>query len=369
MLLTQAASINLLAYSFLSLIVLLLLLLLFAPAVLFLMFRWFGRRDEILASFTDQGVRLYFALFYPEYAQVSGDAKQQLRKYYGEQYDWKHFLTPLILAIALSGCLFAWVALTISDWLAAGQWRDFSPWRLPTLGVIAIAGAYMYCLTDQFTHWSSWDLAPSDLYWLSFRMVVAVPVAYALFSAVKNEIAAPLAFLIGVFPTNTLLTMLRRLATDRFGLADVPKSGSTELQKLSGIDLRISEMLAEEGLSTIAQLAYADPVKLSIRTSLQYSLLVDCISQAIFYLYVGDNISKLVPVGLRGAYEVRDLCLDLNRTDAPEKAERAEKILLEVASLTAFPAVGVRNILRMVAYDAYTKFLYESFANVFTRGT
>ena len=285
------------------------------------MFRWFGRRNEILASFTDKGIKLYFALFYPEYAQTAGNPKQQLLNYYGEQYGWKHFLTPLAIAIAISGWLLTWVALTVSSWLAAGHPENFSPWQLPTLAVIAIGGAYMYCLTDQITHWSSWDLSPSDLYWLSFRMVVAVPLAYALFSAVKNEVAAPLAFLIGVFPTNTLLTMLRRLATDKFGLADVPKSGATELQKLNGIDLRISEILAEEGLSTIAQLAYADPVKLAIRTSLQYSVLVDYISQAILYLYVGDNISKLIAVGLRGAYEVRDLYLDLDRTDAPDRTQ------------------------------------------------
>ena len=360
--LTPVASVDLLACSFLWLVVVLLLLLLFAPAILFLSFRWFGRRDEILASFTDEGIRLYFKLFYPDYGQTSGDPKQRLRKYYAEQYGWKHFLTPLILSIAISACLLAWVALTTSDWLAAGRWRDFSPWRLPTLAVIAIAGAYMYCLTDQFTHWSSWDLAPSDLYWLSFRMVVAVPVAYALFSAVKNEVAAPLAFLIGVFPTNTLLTMLRRLATDKFGLADVPKSGSMELQKLSGIDLRISEILAEEDISTIAQLAYADPVKLAIRTSLQYSLLVDCISQAILYLYVGDNISKLVPVGLRGAYEVYNLYLNLISKDTPKETEEAEKLLIEVASLTGFPAIGVRNILQLVFYDPYTKFLFTIIA-------
>jgi hypothetical protein len=198
------------------------------------------------------------------------------------------------------------------------------------------------------------------LYWLSFRILLAAPVRYALSSVVKNEVAAPLAFLIGVFPTNTLLTKLCRMATERFGLTNVPKSESTELQKHSGIDLRIAEILAEEGLSTIAQLAYADAVKLTIRTNLQYSLLVGCISEAIPYLYVGDNISKLVPVGLRGAYEVRDLHLDLDHGNAPKESENAEKLLTEVASLSGFPVVGVCNILRMVGYGLYTKFLYES---------
>jgi hypothetical protein len=152
--------------------------------------------------------------------------------------------------------------------------------------------------------------------------------------------------------------MLRRIATDKFGLADVPNSGSTELQKLSGIDLRISERLADEDISTIAQLAYADPVKLAIRTNLQYSVLVDYSSQAILYLYVGDKISKLIAVGLRGAYEVRDLVLALERDDT-----QARDVLAEAAKITEYPINGMRNILRMVGYDPYTTFLYESFGN------
>jgi len=78
-------------------------------------------------------------------------------------------------------------------------------------------------------------------------------------------------------------------------------------------------------------------------------------------------MSKLIAVGLRGAYEARDLLLDLDRSDTPDRAENANAILVEAASLTGYPVNGMRNILRMVGYDPYTKFLYESFGNVFTQ--
>ena len=52
-----ATSIDFFGWFFPSIFVLLSLFLLFAPAILFLMFRWFGRRNEILASFTDKGIQ------------------------------------------------------------------------------------------------------------------------------------------------------------------------------------------------------------------------------------------------------------------------------------------------------------------------
>jgi hypothetical protein len=53
--------------------------------------------------------------------------------------------------------------------------------------------------------------------------------------------------------------------------------------------------------------------------------------------------------------------------DAPDRTQKANEILTEAASLAGYPIHGMRNILRMVGYDPYTKFLYESFGNVFTQ--
>jgi len=53
------------------------------------------------------------------------------------------------------------------------------------------------------------------------------------------------------------------------------------------------------------QLAYYDPVKLTMQTNIDYDYIVDCVSQALLFVYVGkDSLEKLTRQGIRGAYEM-----------------------------------------------------------------
>lgn len=221
----------------------------------------------------------------------------------------------------------------------------------------------MYCISEQIQHWTSWDLLPSDLLWMSFRLLIAIPTAYALSFLLKPEIAEPIAFLIGAFPTNTLMTIIRRLAAKRLDLDDVPASGETELRKLQGIDLRKAERFAGEAISTVLQLAYADPVKLTIRTNLGYSYIVDCISQALLRVYLSEEErDSWVRVGLRGAIEVRYIWLRTSSNDVNERAKNDE-LLEKIAGELKYELAILKNVLEQVAGDPYSEFLYQSWGS------
>jgi hypothetical protein len=83
-----------------------------------------------------------------------------------------------------------------------------------------IAGAYMYSFADQLSHWSAWDLSPTNIYRVTFRLAIAVPLGYAL-SYFGTGIAVFVVFLIGAFPTNTLMKIIRRLAAKRLDISDI----------------------------------------------------------------------------------------------------------------------------------------------------
>jgi len=345
---------------------LLVIALLLTPPIAYLCTGWFYRKDEIVAGMSEKAMLLYFRRFHPQYQVEQAQVAAHFRLYYSDQFGRRHFVFPLVLLFLIGSALVTWGLLSLSDWLGFdGRPKGAMgpiPGHLPPLAAIALAGAFMYCISEQIQHWTSWDLLPSDLLWMSFRLVIAIPTAYALSAVVNPELAQPMAFVIGAFPTNTLMTIIRRVAVKRLAFDDMPASGATELQELQGIDLRKAERFAGEAISTVLQLAYADPVKLAIRTNLGYQYIVDCISQALLRLYFNkEEHDKWTRVGLRGAIEVRFIWLRSQSDDADERT-RNEEMLAKVAGELKYETAILKNVLEQVAGDPYAEFLYETWS-------
>ena len=124
--------------------------------------------------------------------------------------------------------------------------------------------------------------------------VITVTVAVADFavSAMLNPaVAVSAAFLLGAFPTRSISTLARRFAKRALNLGpDVDEKTESELEQLQRVDTRIAERFADEGITTIVQLAYSDPVDLTMRcASFSFSFVVGCDSQALAWLYRGST--------------------------------------------------------------------------------
>jgi hypothetical protein len=78
-------------------------------------------------------------------------------------------------------------------------------------------------------------------------------------------------------------------------------------------------------------------------------------------VYVEKDIEQLRKSGLRSAYEVLDLWLDL---DVPEKKATALDVITQTATAMNRPTVLLNNILTQVALDPYTEFLYLSWSGL-----
>jgi hypothetical protein len=166
---------------------------------------------------------------------------------------------------------------------------------------------------------------------------------------------------VAAFPTNTLFALMRRLLSQNLKLSDVPMSGETQLKVLPGIDVLNAERFAAEDITTIAQLAYHDPVELTMRTNFDYSYIVDCLSQALLFIYVGEEyLDKLALQGIRGSYEMRVICLDLD-SDDPLVVETAKEKLRAVAKAINYPSSeALEKVAQESGCDPCTVFIYES---------
>ncbi len=334
--------------------------LLLAPSLSFLVGGWRERRFEILSGiYSDQqnAIKTYFKQFHPRYERDEQDQVRRFEKYYDTQYGRKRFILPIVLFLLVAAFLLFQCLL----WVQSNDSAILNP-PSKIVGVFAVFGAYMWVLNDQITRWWYADLSPGDLYWACFRFVVAVPLGYAISQFAAENIGPAVAFLLGAFPTDSLFSLMRKLGRQKLGLGEGSENVESELQSLHGVDARKAERFGEEGITTVSQLAYYDPIKLTIRTNLGYSYIVDCVSQALLWIYTERDQDKWRKVGLRSAFEIINLSDSLSGTDEGEK-EKAEAIVKLLASQLNTDAVAVRNIVEEVAGDPYSEFIYYTWAD------
>jgi hypothetical protein len=83
---------------------------------------------------------------------------------------------------------------------------------------------------------------------------------------------------------------------------------------------------------------------------------VDCVSQALTWIYFGDAAGQLFVYSLRGAQEIVSVVEAADNPDDPQQA-RAEQTIVEAAAKLNIPLDAFRSSLDQIAEDPYTKFL------------
>ncbi len=188
-------------------------------------------------------------------------------------------------------------------------------------------------------------------------MLVAAPLGYAVASVASDGLGTFLAFAIGAFPLSTVQRLLQRIGNKSFKLdlgatdsADAAEAG--QVIALDGIDLPTAERLEAADITTVAQLAYCDPVQLAMRTNLAFDAVTDLVNQALAFLYFKTDLDKLRPRGLRGAIEINEFV-----KNAPPQTDPEVVILATVLSQEP---VTLLRAFRQISDDPYTLFLVKA---------
>lgn len=326
-----------------------------APPIGFLMYGWRTRRNEIQRGLSGSAMRQYFLAFHNRDIEDPAIARDAFDRYYNEQYGRKRFVPALVLFGLVSGLLLCWSGMT-AELMLRGEPLDG---HLPAIAVLAVMGALLWIIFDGIHHCYLNRLSPAHVYWWTLRLVIAIPLSYATMSLLADGIAPAVAFFMGALPLAQLLTVSRRVVAEYFKKADSPGNSVSELQGLQGIDALQAERFAEESITTILQLAYCDPIKLTIRTGLNYSHISDCICQALLWIYVEGDKVKLRTFGLRSAYEVHTIWRRAQSLDV-NTAKEANSLVSLAAAAIGYPEDAFKHVLYQVARDQYTVFLFES---------
>jgi hypothetical protein len=246
-------------------------------------------------------------------------------------------------------------------WLNIGTTVGYANY-IPPIVIAAFLGAYVWVLLDQISRNHNRNLTRHDVYRGVYRLLIAIPLGMSLAKVFNTEFGVMGAFLLGTFPTQTLLRMARRRFVDKTGLGEQTEDGPTELAQLQGIDKETAERLRDVGLTTVVDLAWRNPVELTIRTNFSFDFVIDCISQALVWVYFGEKTKKLYHLSLRGAQEVRHLWMQLS-SDNVNARLAAEQVLKDAATLLEMDSLSLRHTLDQIADDPYTQFLWKIWAS------
>ena len=307
---------------------------------------------------------------------VTGKAlEDEFQALFATDFGAKTFIIPAIILLAVGTVvLFMGYAGGLGYAVSLGDPKHIFPvqpfgLKLELISIAAIFGAYTWVASDVIVRSHQWTLHPSDLAWYALRLIVAVPLGYALALAVGANPAASgatvpagigafVAFVGSMFSLDAITKALGTAAT-RFGMPmnSSPEERDDLIVKLAGVDDAKAQALSTEGLTTIGQLVTADPIRVSIRTGLSFEYVLNLINAALLWVFVGNALRFLAPLGLRGASDVLALDDAWGRADTQALAALRTAdgdLTTALAASAAAPADAVRTAAVATAERART---------------
>jgi hypothetical protein len=320
------------------------------PLIDHVTYGWARKAMEIGTSLTAPAKRTYLATYQQKTVTIE-NATTDFDLLYRAWYGRHRYIVPIISVL---------VVAVLENWVLANALLKLvaSNGKLDSVPA-AIAGAYTFVTWDFFARVQRRNLLTGDILRGALRLAIAIPLGLAL-STLSDSVAPFLAFAVGVFPLDTISTILRQLANKKLNLELGAAEARSQVGKLSDVDSSIADRIEDADITTIAQLAWCDPIQLTMRTNLPFAFVTDIVSQALAWVYLETKLDMLRPFGLRGAFEIRVfLDEDLSSADASKKA-RAEAVLAAAAAVVSMSVDSLRYTFEEIAYDPSTKFLSEA---------
>jgi hypothetical protein len=331
-----------------------------APLLRYVSVGWRAKRKDIMDGLDPDSRLAYFEMFSgADVTPPPNAAAVEFERLYSKWYGRQFFLVPTALLFLVTLTIVSFVVLTV---LSNSNFMANLLFDVPAIGVAALAGAYMWVVNDFISRARRLDFAPSDVFWGLLRLLIAVPMGYAFAALASDKVGQFLAFAVGAFPLTALTSMLRRLANKNLGLEETAEESSDDIIKLQGLNRTIVERLSNEDITTITQIAYCDPVELTMRSNLSFYFVTDCMNQALAWMYLQADLDTIRPLGMRGAIEIKhliDAYDDSASSDPRRQSEHARAVAAfpKIASAIKQDPDTLQIAFREIAKDPYAIFL------------
>lgn len=292
-----------------------------------------------------------------------GDSESAVNELFGLTYHWTTYALAVFLNMFVIFAAFCTCAVKggISMGLPV-KLESLMQSAPPTL-LLGLGGAYVLGLYDVLGRYRVGDLYPSYLHFNWLHMFVAAFLAPLLAQAFIPAVAYPVAFGIGIFPLKDSLDTARRYASKKLDLTPAtPATESSALSKIQGMTQETIDRLEEEGITSTVHLGYSDPIRLLLRTNISWVILLDLMDQSLLYNYLGEQMSQLPPLGIRGSIEMAALGQRLYEGDEEDK--RCANIAIALmASRLGYTDDAALTLIRTFYEDGQVDLLWELYTD------
>lgn len=287
------------------------------------------------------------------------DISKAIDQLFGANYNWRSYTFPVACNVAL-------LAIAIQISLAFVGLNPFPSTtlqalivKLPTTFFAGVSGAFIWGAYDILQRYSSLSLTPVALHLQWIRILVAAVLSGLVQFAAAAPITPLVAFGIGAFPLQSLADFVKATAKDKVALSGTAAAASPpNLSSLQGMSESTFDQLSVEGITTTQQLANADPIKLLLNTNLEWATILDLIDQAMLHTYLGDDVQKIRPAGVRGAIEFSAIYISQFGSDQVEAALGAKQ-QADVAAKLGQTEVAVQSLADTLRLDPKLQYLRQ----------
>lgn len=271
--------------------------------------------------------------------------------------DWRPCMVPLLLNVFTT-------ALVSFGYLAARSTNADVTLLPPPAPLIpnavfaGFAGAFLWSQMDAVRRYSSIDLTPSFLYlaWIRFLIGGGIGVLAAIMFEKPFDLVT--AFVVGSLPVDIIREWVRKQARTRLEIDNAPQSEAPNLHKLDGATEGIIERLAEENITSIEHLAMGNPLRLLLRTNIEWLVILDLVDQALFQLYACDYAGKLRELCVRSSIEFAEI-VELLESEEPDYVRQGNAQCHLIATKLELDLVAVRRLVESIGYDPQVQFIWS----------
>lgn len=230
--------------------------------------------------------------------------------------------------------------------------------RIPDAAFVGFLGAFLWSQLDAIRRYSSVDLSPSFLYLVWVRFMVGGAIGTLAASALVHPIDLLAAFGIGALPIDQLRDWARARAARSLDVNDRMPVEAPTLHHLDGATAGLLERLAEEQIASVQHLAMANPVKLLLRTNVDWLMLLDLIDQALLRLYAAAYADKLRAYCVRGAIELAEI-YGLTISTDPVEVQCGARRLQHLADHLGCPMDSIDRLTTTIGCDPQVEFVWR----------
>lgn len=260
------------------------------------------KRESLSSLMAQDGV---FACYQKRFGRDDETAEKVVKELFNLYYGPITYVLPIVMNIVV-------IALGIMIGMAYAS----VPFALP-LGVknlvriapvtlaLGFAGAYIQSLYDTLRRCRESDLSAYSLHFTWVHMVLASILGALVAKAFAAGVDQFVAFGLGLFPLKDTFEYVRNMTKKRLEISvDLDEIRGLPLGLAQGLNKTVVDRLDEEGITSIVDLAYSDPIKLFLKTNYPWAWVIDVMDQALLINYIGSKIERLRPIGIRGSIEM-----------------------------------------------------------------